>query len=214
MLLFVFQFIDSDEDNDGYVDTDEEVSNGRVNILNGSGPPYFHGYLYMKSELLHQITTLQAFKKPNRVVVASVLQAFLCFPLVFFLLFMSTLYCIFLTNVVFHVLCPLSPDDACLGVGGSNNINKHPLCLPNSGGLMIPWRRRWCVLKDETFMWFRAKQDSVKSGWLYKKGGGMSTLSRRNWKMRWFVLRESKLMYFENDTEEKLKGTIDVRTAK
>lgn len=108
----------------------------------------------------------------------------------------------------------MSPDDACLGVGGSNNINKHPLCLPLSGGLMIPWRRRWCVLKDETFMWFRAKQDSVKSGWLYKKGGGMSTLSRRNWKMRWFVLRESKLMYFENDTEEKLKGTIDVRTAK
>uniref|UniRef100_A0A3Q3W028 Myosin X, like 1 n=1 Tax=Mola mola TaxID=94237 RepID=A0A3Q3W028_MOLML len=123
-------FIDSDEDNDGYVDTDEEVSNGRVNLLNGSGPPYFHGYLYMKS------------------------------------------------------------------------------------GLMIPWRRRWCVLKDETFMWFRAKQDSVKSGWLYKKGGGLSTLSRRNWKMRWFVLRESKLMYFENDSEEKLKGTIDVRTAK
>uniref|UniRef100_A0A7N6AFW8 Myosin X, like 1 n=1 Tax=Anabas testudineus TaxID=64144 RepID=A0A7N6AFW8_ANATE len=123
-------FIDSDEDNDGYVDTDEEVSNGRVNLLNGSGPPYFHGYLYMKS------------------------------------------------------------------------------------GLMIPWRRRWCVLKDETFMWFRAKQDSLKSGWLYKKGGGMSTLSRRNWKMRWFVLRESKLMYFENDSEEKLKGTIDIRAAK
>uniref|UniRef100_A0A673CT82 Myosin X, like 3 n=1 Tax=Sphaeramia orbicularis TaxID=375764 RepID=A0A673CT82_9TELE len=123
-------FIDSDEDNDGYVDTDEEVSNGRVNLLNGTGPPYFHGYLYMKS------------------------------------------------------------------------------------GLMIPWRRRWCVLKDETFMWFRAKQDSLKSGWLYKKGGGMSTLSRRNWKMRWFVLRESKLMYFENDSEEKLKGTIDIRTAR
>lgn len=79
---------------------------------------------------------------------------------------------------------------------------------------MIPWRRRWCVLKDETFMWFRAKQDSVKSGWLYKKGGGMSTLSRRNWKMRWFVLRQNKLTYFENDSEEKLKGTIDVRTAK
>uniref|UniRef100_A0A8C4ZXA0 Myosin X, like 1 n=1 Tax=Gadus morhua TaxID=8049 RepID=A0A8C4ZXA0_GADMO len=120
----------SDEDNECYVDTDEEVSNGRVNVLNGSGPPYFHSYLYMKS------------------------------------------------------------------------------------GLMIPWRRRWCVLKDETFMWFRAKQDSLKSGWLYKKGGGMSTLSRRNWKMRWFVLRESRLMYFENDSEEKLKGTIDVRSAK
>uniref|UniRef100_A0A3Q2P4T4 Unconventional myosin-X n=1 Tax=Fundulus heteroclitus TaxID=8078 RepID=A0A3Q2P4T4_FUNHE len=123
-------FIDSDEENDGYVDTDEEISNGRVTLLNGSGPPYFHGYLYMK------------------------------------------------------------------------------------GGLMIPWRRRWCVLKDETFMWFRAKQDSLKSGWLYKKGGGMSTLSRRNWKMRWFVLREAKLTYFENDSEEKLKGTIDIRAAK
>ncbi|KAJ8253356.1 hypothetical protein GJAV_G00212020 [Gymnothorax javanicus] len=123
-------FIDSDDENDGYVDTDEEVSNGRVNVLNGSGPPYFHSYLYMK------------------------------------------------------------------------------------GGLMNPWRRRWCVLKDETFMWFRAKQESLKSGWLYKKGGGMSTLSRRNWKMRWFVLREAKLMYFENDSEEKLKGTIDIRTAK
>uniref|UniRef100_A0A673NIR9 Unconventional myosin-X-like n=1 Tax=Sinocyclocheilus rhinocerous TaxID=307959 RepID=A0A673NIR9_9TELE len=81
-------------------------------------------------------------------------------------------------------------------------------------GLMIPWRRRWCVLKDETFMWFRAKQDSLKSGWLYKKGGGMSTLSRRNWKMRWFVLQDSKLMYFENDSEEKLKGTIDIRATK
>ena len=46
-------------------------------------------------------------------------------------------------------------------------------------GLMIPWRRRWCVLKDETFMWFRSKQESLKSGWLYKKGGGLSTLSRR-----------------------------------
>lgn len=51
MLMFFFlQFIDSDEDNDGYVDTDEEVCNGRVNLLNGTGPPYFHGYLYMKSE--------------------------------------------------------------------------------------------------------------------------------------------------------------------
>ncbi|XP_048455251.1 unconventional myosin-X [Rhincodon typus] len=82
------------------------------------------------------------------------------------------------------------------------------------GGLMIPWKRRWCVLKDETFMWFRAKQEALKSGWLYKKGGGMSTLSRRNWKRRWFVLRETRLMYFENDSEEKLKGTIDIRGAR
>ncbi|XP_016364290.1 unconventional myosin-X-like [Sinocyclocheilus rhinocerous] len=123
-------YADSDDEHDGYVDTDEEVSNGKVNILNGNGPPYFHSYLYMKA------------------------------------------------------------------------------------GLMIPWRRRWCVLKDETFMWFRSKQESLKSGWLYKKGGGLSTLSRRIWKMRWFVLRDTKLMYFENDSEEKLKGTIDIRSAK
>ncbi|RXM28974.1 Unconventional myosin-X [Acipenser ruthenus] len=123
-------FIDSDDENDVYIDTDEEFSNDRVTMFNGSGPPYFHSYLYMK------------------------------------------------------------------------------------GGLMLPWRRRWCVLKDETFMWFRAKQESLKSGWLYKKGGGLYTLSRRNWKMRWFVLRGAKLMYFENDSEERLKGTIDIRSAK
>ncbi|KAG7258352.1 hypothetical protein CRUP_019282, partial [Coryphaenoides rupestris] len=85
---------DSDDEHDGLLDTDEEVTHSRVSILNGNGPPYFHSYLYMKA------------------------------------------------------------------------------------GLMIPWRRRWCVLKDETFMWFRSKQESLKSGWLYKKGGGLSTLSR------------------------------------
>ncbi|XP_037131464.1 unconventional myosin-X [Syngnathus acus] len=82
------------------------------------------------------------------------------------------------------------------------------------GGLMNMWKRRWCVLKDETFLWFRAKQEALKQGWLHKKGGGSSTLSRRNWKRRWFVLRHSKLMYFENDGEDKLKGVLDIRTAK
>ncbi|XP_028293369.1 unconventional myosin-X isoform X1 [Gouania willdenowi] len=127
-------YADSEDEHDGMMDTDEEVTNGnggRVTLLNGNGPPYFHGFLYMKA------------------------------------------------------------------------------------GLMIPWRRRWCVLKDETFMWFRSKQESLKSGWLYKKGGGLSTLSRRlNWKMRWFVLRDNKLMYYDNDSEEKLKGTIDIKAAK
>lgn len=32
------------------MDTDEEVTGGRVTLLNGNGPPYFHGYLYMKGE--------------------------------------------------------------------------------------------------------------------------------------------------------------------
>ncbi|XP_061549912.1 unconventional myosin-X isoform X1 [Phycodurus eques] len=82
------------------------------------------------------------------------------------------------------------------------------------GGLLNSWKRRWCVLKDETFLWFRAKQDALKQGWLHKKGGGSSTLSRRNWKRRWFVLRHSKLTYFDNDGEDKLKGALDVRAAK
>ncbi|XP_053327663.1 unconventional myosin-X-like [Spea bombifrons] len=124
-------FLDSDDEADSHIDTDEELMTSRVTLFNGGGPPYFHSYLYMKA-----------------------------------------------------------------------------------GGLMNLWRRRWCVLKDETFMWFRTKQEALKSGWLYKKGGGMSTLSRRNWKRRWFVLRESKLMYFENDSEERLRGTIDIRMAK
>ncbi|KAM6919105.1 unconventional myosin-X [Xenentodon cancila] len=82
------------------------------------------------------------------------------------------------------------------------------------GGLMNTWKRRWCVLKDETFLWFRAKQEALKQGWLHKKGGGSSTLSRRNWKRRWFVLRQSKLMYFENDSEEKMKGVLNMHDAK
>uniref|UniRef100_A0A7N6BR56 Myosin X n=1 Tax=Anabas testudineus TaxID=64144 RepID=A0A7N6BR56_ANATE len=82
------------------------------------------------------------------------------------------------------------------------------------GGLMNTWKRRWCVLKDETFLWFRAKQEALKQGWLHKKGGGSSTLSRRNWKRRWFVLRQSRLMYFENDSEDKMKGVLDMHNAK
>ncbi|XP_061776699.1 unconventional myosin-X isoform X1 [Nerophis ophidion] len=81
------------------------------------------------------------------------------------------------------------------------------------GSLMNTWKRRWCVLKDETFLWFRAKQEALKQGWLHKKGGGSSTLSRRNWKRRWFVLRQSKFMYFENDGEDKLKGVLDMHAA-
>lgn len=56
---FSSQFVDSNDENDGYVDTDEEVSNGRVHLLNGSGPPYFHSYLYMKSECFFFTFTLK-----------------------------------------------------------------------------------------------------------------------------------------------------------
>lgn len=41
---------EEEEEEDDYADTDEEVSNGRMSLLNGSNPPYFHSYLYMKSE--------------------------------------------------------------------------------------------------------------------------------------------------------------------
>ncbi|KPP69957.1 hypothetical protein Z043_111247, partial [Scleropages formosus] len=62
-------FIDSDDDNDGYVDTDEEVSNGRVNLLNGNGPPYFHSYLYMKGKesctLVPSVPILLSESKPS-----------------------------------------------------------------------------------------------------------------------------------------------------
>lgn len=82
------------------------------------------------------------------------------------------------------------------------------------GGLLNSWKRRWCVLKDETFLWFRSRQEALKQGWLMKKGGGSSTLSRRNWRRRWFVLRQSKLIYYENDTEERMKGMLDMHEAK
>jgi len=127
----MLQYADSDDEHDGMMDTDEEVTNGRVTLLNGNGPPYFHGYLYMKGErrcfsgVNHNDQTVSTLRVLKRV-----------FPTVI--------------------------------------VSSAP-----SAGLMIPWRRRWCVLKDETFMWFRSKQESLKSGWLHKKGGGLSTLSRR-----------------------------------
>ncbi|XP_028293595.1 formin-like protein 4 [Gouania willdenowi] len=44
-------YADSEDEHDGMIDTDEEVTNGnggRVTLLNGNGPPYFYGFLYMK----------------------------------------------------------------------------------------------------------------------------------------------------------------------
>ena len=40
------------------------------------------------------------------------------------------------------------------------------------------WRKRWCVIKEETFMFFHGKQEALKQGWLSKKGAGTGTLSR------------------------------------
>lgn len=48
----LLQYADSEDEHDGMMDTDEEVTNGRVTLFNGNGPPYFHGYLYMKGGFL------------------------------------------------------------------------------------------------------------------------------------------------------------------
>lgn len=48
----LLQYADSEDEHDGMMDTDEEVTNGRVTLFNGNGPPYFHGYLYMKGAFL------------------------------------------------------------------------------------------------------------------------------------------------------------------
>ncbi|XP_077978744.1 unconventional myosin-X-like [Glandiceps talaboti] len=87
--------------------------------------------------------------------------------------------------------------------------------LTMKGGLMNTWKKRWFVLRDDTVMWFKAKQEALKSGWLMKKGGGTGTLSRRNWKKRWFVLKDTMLTYYESDAENaKQLGKIDIRAAK
>lgn len=36
------------------MDTDEEFCTGRVTLFNGSGPAYFHSYLYMKGKEFSQ----------------------------------------------------------------------------------------------------------------------------------------------------------------
>lgn len=50
----------------------------------------------------------------------------------------------------------------------------------------------------------------VHSGWLYKKGGGTKTFSRRNWKHRYFMLTAQTLSYFDAPNGEML-GRIHLR---
>jgi myosin X len=70
------------------------------------------------------------------------------------------------------------------------------------------------VLHDGTFMWFKAKQDSIKAGWLTKMGGGTSTLGRKNWKRRYMTLKFGELAYLTGEEEgAEVKGVVDVLTA-
>lgn len=87
----------------------------------------------------------------------------------------------------------------------------------HSNGLFLTTqnlKRRWCVLHDGTFMWFKSKQDSIKSGWLTKLGGGTSTLGRKSWKRRYFTLKFGELAYMpsEDENAEHL-GVMDILTA-
>ena len=34
------------------------------------------------------------------------------------------------------------------------------------GGLLSLWKKHWCVLRDDTFMWFRGKQVCLDLFWL------------------------------------------------
>ena len=40
-------------------------------------------------------------------------------------------------------------------------------------------------------------QSGLWSGWLWKRGGGLSTFGRMSWKRRWFVLTNERLAYYE-----------------
>ncbi|MEQ2248802.1 hypothetical protein ILYODFUR_022786 [Ilyodon furcidens] len=57
-------YADSEDEHDGMMDTDEEVTNGRVTLLNGNGPPYFHGYLYMKDPDSAETPRLPSLQTP------------------------------------------------------------------------------------------------------------------------------------------------------
>ncbi|XP_061411244.1 unconventional myosin-X-like [Lethenteron reissneri] len=82
--------------------------------------------------------------------------------------------------------------------------------------LAAAWKRRWCVLSEGTFTWFRTRREATLSGWLDKQGQGRPPLrlARRSWKRRWFVLQPSGLAYYDNDREERQRGTIDLASVR
>lgn len=83
------------------------------------------------------------------------------------------------------------------------------------GGKVNVWRKYWCVLREQTFMYFKNKQDSIKQGWLNKRSlGKKNTLSKKtNLKRRFVVVRGSQLSYYESDEEGvKALNTIDIKT--
>lgn len=70
------------------------------------------------------------------------------------------------------------------------------------------------VVLPEPVLSFHSNKLKACNTFLIISSGLLLSFDLRNWKMRWFVLRDSKLMYYDNDSEEKLKGTIDIKAAK
>ncbi|CAM9611484.1 unnamed protein product [Lampetra fluviatilis] len=98
----------------------------------------------------------------------------------------------------------------------------HSSHLSMRSGPMGLWKRRWCVLRGDTFMWFRTKQDSLKAGWLLKLqgGGGGGGAARAPgargavWKRRWFVLRRDALLCYDSDKQQRPRGVLEILKAK
>jgi len=80
-------------------------------------------------------------------------------------------------------------------------------------GMLKNLKKRWCVLHNGTFMWFKSQQNFIKSGWLHKQGGGSSTFGKKSWKRRWMTLKGGELHYHESeDDEAKVLGIVDIQT--
>eukprot|EP00039_Didymoeca_costata_P001385 m.52055 g.52055 ORF g.52055 m.52055 type:complete len:1903 (+) comp10770_c0_seq2:130-5838(+) len=79
-------------------------------------------------------------------------------------------------------------------------------------GVLNNLKKRWCVLHEGTFMWFKGQQNFIRAGWLTKMGGGTSTFGRTNWKKRWMTLKGGELHYHETeDDEAKILGIVDIQ---
>lgn len=89
----------------------------------------------------------------------------------------------------------------------------HEGYVTKQGGSVKSWKRRFMILKDGALSYYRGKhQESVKSGYLTKQGGGTSVLGSKAWKRRFFVLQGAELSYYENDSNGQVAlGTINIR---
>lgn len=79
-------------------------------------------------------------------------------------------------------------------------------------GVLKNLKKRWCILNDGMFMWFKGAQNFIKAGWLTKMGGGTATLGRKNWKRRWMTLKMGELHYHPSEDEDAtILGIVDIQ---